>query len=432
MATCETKKIDSNSVGLNFAIEECLGQLPSNPQWQALEPNSFSDFGGELSTTNRTPLGGSRQNKKGVVTDLSVKGGFNIDFTQNNLNTLLEGLFFADTRVKTNYQFTGASGDIKFNVASKIYSLTSTTKDFTELGLVVGEWIFVGGDSANERFATAGAFYGRVSNVTANKITFDNGTFKSGLSNDDGAGKTIKIFMGKVIKNENDIDLIKRKSYCFERTLGVDLTTKQKQAEYISGAVLGEFSLEVKQGEMLKSELSFVATDNEYKTGTLLSDSKLTPALAETGINTTSDIRSIRLSLNDDTQSTSKPLFAYVTEMSIEVNNNLTENKALGTFGSIDVSAGNFDVSAKTTAYFTTVEAVNAVRQNADVGLQAIFATNGKGFIFDVPLVGLSGGTLNVEKDSPVTIELEAMGAENKFGYTMMYINFPMLPKIAM
>ena len=165
MATCETKKIDSNVVGLNYAVEECLGQLPNNPQWQALEPNSFSDFGGELSTTQRTPLSVSRQNQKGVVTDLSVKGGFNIDFTQTNLNQLLEGVFFADTRTKTSYQFTGASGDIKFAVANGVYSLTATAGDFTQLGLVEGEWIFVGGDGATERFDSAGTFYARVSRI---------------------------------------------------------------------------------------------------------------------------------------------------------------------------------------------------------------------------------------------------------------------------
>lgn len=432
MATCETKKIDSNVVGLNFAIEECLGQLPSNPQWQALEPNSFSDFGGELSTTERTPLSASRQNKKGVVTDLSVKGGFNIDFTQNNLNKLLEGVFFADTRTKTSYQFTGSAGDIKFAVANGIYSLTATTADFTTLGLVQGEWIFVGSDVATERFDIAGTFYARVSRIEAKKLTFDNGTFKANLTADAGASKSIKIFMGQVLKNEATPDLIKRKSYAFERTLGQDLTSNQKQAEYITGAVMGEFSLEAKQGEMLKADVKFTATNNEYRTGTLLSNGKLTPALGESGINTTSDIRAIRLSLNDDTKSTSTPLFAYVTETSIEVNNNLSENKALGTFGAIDVSAGNFEVSGKTTAYFTTVQAVNAVRQNADVGLFAIFATKLKGFIFDIPLVGLSGGTLNVEKDNPITLELEASGAENKFGYTMMYVNFPVLPKVAM
>lgn len=432
MATCETKKIDSNVVGLNYAIEECLGQLPSNPKWQALEPNSFSDFGGELSTTQRMPLSVSRQNQKGVVTDLSVKGGFNIDFTQNNLNQLLEGVFFADTRTKTNYQFTGASGDIKFASANGLYSLTATAGDFTTLKLVEGEWIFVGGDNANERFDVAGAFYARVSKIETKKLTFDNGTFKAGLANDAGANKTIKIFMGSVLKNERTTDLIKRKSYCFERTLGKDLSTNQNQAEYISGAVLGEFTLEAKQGEMLKADLSFTATNNEYRTGAMLSDEKLTASLGESGINTTSDIRSIRLSLNDNAKSTSTPLFAYVTETSIEVNNNLSENKALGTFGAIDVSAGNFEVSGKTTAYFTTVKAVEAVRKNADVGLYALFATKGKGFIFDIPLVSLGGGTLNVEKDNPITLELDASGAENKFGYTMMYVNFPLLPNIAM
>lgn len=432
MATCETKKIDSNTVGLNYAVEECLGKLPSNHKWQALEPNSFSDFGGELSTTQRTPLSVGRQNKKGVVTDLSVKGGFNIDFTQTNLNQLLEGVFFADTRVKTTYQFTGEVGDIKFAVSNKIYSLTATTADFTTLHLIEGEWIFVGGDESNASFANAGAFYARVSKIEAKKLTFDNGTFKTGLMADAGAGKAIKIYMGSVLKNENTADLIKRKSYTFERTLGKDLTSNQNQAEYITGAVINEFSFEAKQGDMLKADFSLIATNNEYRTGALLSNGRLTASLGEAGINTQSDIRSIRLTLNDDKTSTSTPLFAYVTEANIEVNNNLSENKALGVFGAIDVSAGNFDVSGKTTAYFTTVDAVKAVRENADVGLYSIFATRQKGFIFDIPLVGLGGGTLNVEKDNPITVELEANGAENKFGYTMMYINFPLLPKVAM
>lgn len=500
MATCETKKIDSNVVGLNYAVEECLGQLPNSPKWQALEPNSFSDFGGELSTTNRTPLSISRQNQKGVVTDLSVKGGFNIDFTQNNLNGLLEGLFFADTRKKAELQVTAVTGtgftvtggtvikandivkasgfktsssnktftvqtgstatsikvgsltagnetgllqvvghafaqnDLKFTVENGIYGLSTTTKNLTELNLIPGEWIFVGGDQPNSQFQNAKTFYARIATISANKITFDNGTFKTGITADNGQNKSIEIYLGSVLKNENTAELIKRKSYCFERTLGKDLseTTSQNQAEYISGAVLGEFSLEVKQGEMLNADLSFTATNNEYVTGTLKSNTKLTPSLGESGINTSSDIRSIRLSLVDSTKSTSTPLFAYVTEASIEVNNNLSENKALGTFGAIDVSAGNFEVSGKTTAYFTSVKAIEAVRKNADVGLYALFATKQKGFIFDIPLVGLSGGTLNVEKDNPITLELEASGAENKFGYTMMYVNFPVLPKVAM
>lgn len=497
MATCETKKIDSNVVGLNYAEEECLGVLPTAPKWQALEPNSYSDFGGELSTASRSPISASRQNKKGAVTDLSAKAGFELDFTHTALNDLLQGLFFADmrkkaelpvsavtatgftvagnTKIKANdivlasgfttpslnktYVATGATAteiavagvtqkaekgtvqvvghsfgasDLKFVVENKIYAIQSTAKNLTELGLIAGEWIFVGGDNANEQFANVKPFYARVDSVTANKITFDNGTFPDNLTSDDGASKTIKVFVGTVIKNENDPANIKRRSYTFERTLGKVASTNQDQAEYVSGAVFGEFSFKASQGEFATAELTFTATDSQYKTGALLSNDKLTSAKGESAFNTAVDMRAMRLSLVDKTKTVSAPLFAYLTELSLEVNNNLSENKALGVLGAMDVSAGNFEVKGSTTAYFATTEAQQAVRNYSDVGLSAIFAKENIGFLFDIPLLGLGGGQNSVEKDNPITTALEIQGAENKNGYTLMYVTYPYLPTVAM
>jgi hypothetical protein len=75
---------------------------------------------------------------------------------------------------------------------------------------------------------------------------------------------------------------------------------------------------------------------------------------------------------------------------------------------------------------------VKAVRANADVGLSIIAASKNAGFLFDIPLLGLGGGRLNVEKDAPIMVPLEPAGAENLNGYTLLYQVFPYLPTVAM
>jgi hypothetical protein len=155
-------------------------------------------------------------------------------------------------------------------------------------------------------------------------------------------------------------------------------------------------------------------------------------ALGEDAYNTSQNIYRIALSLANPATSTPDALFAYVTDVSISINNNVTPNKAIGVLGAFDTSAGNFEVSGSITAYFTTVEAVRAVRNNADVSLYTISAAKNAGFVFDIPLLGLGGGRVTVEKDQPIQVPVEPAGAQNKFGYTMAYVRFNYLPSIAM
>lgn len=506
---CEIVKIDSNITGLSIAEEQCLKQLPVNPEWIRLDPNSYSDFGGELTTMARSPIDPSRQNKKGTVVDMDASGGFNIDLTRTNLNKHLQGFFFSDARepfttkpmnavpvsitavdgAAKTYSFTGANSlsagqliyaegfvnasnnglktvvsatagavtvsetlisetptstavlsrtggslpasDVSIAVVNGVVSLISTTSDFrTFPGLIPGKWLYIGGDAAGSSFVNNRGF-ARISVIQETALIFDDVTWAAVNETATGA---VQFFTGVIIRNEKEPALIKRRSYSLERTLGEG--EEGTQAEYLDGAVANELTLNIPQGDKLNVDMSYVACENNYVTGktgdTLRAGSRVPLTGNASAFNTSSDVYRMKMAVIDPANSNPGSLFGYVTEASISINNNASPIKAVGVLGSVDISVGNFEVGGDITALFTTVDAVYAVKNNADVSFNIHFARDNSGFIFDIPLLGLGGGRLNVEKDNPITVPLEPAGAENKYGYTAQYQYFPYLPNLAM
>lgn len=502
-------KIDSNVTGLAFAEEATLKTLPVTPLWNTLEPNSYSDFGGEISTVARAPINASRQRQKGTVTDLDASGGFNSDLTQNNFAKLLQGFFFADMREKPNTQpingasiaitavatsddsfaaasglnvftagsivlasgfgiqanngiavvattaagkitvsknlvdeatppatskiqtvgFEFASGDVSLTASASSIVLTSVAKDFNTLGLTVGEWVFIGGDATTNTFANNAAGYARIGSIAAHTITFTDTTFVA--TTDAGTGKLIRMYFGNVLRNEKEANKIKRRSYQIERTLGSD--ANGVQSEYLVGAIANEFNLTIPQTNKITADLSFVAMDNEQRNGTQgLKTGTRIGNLNEDAFNTSSDIYRMRVNVVDPNTLNNTALFGYVSEVNLSINNNITANKAIGVVGSFDATAGDFEVGGSLTAYFTTVDAVKAVRQNADVALNIIAAQKNGALIFDIPLLSLSGGRVNVEKDQAITVPLDTAAAENPNGYTLLTTFLPYIPDVGM
>lgn len=522
-------KIDSNITGLRYAVETSLGVLPAAASqfWFPFEPNSYSDFGGQITTIARNPINPGRQRKKGVVTDLDASGGFNTDLTQTNLRDILQGFMFADLRSKqtfagaqtvsspaNTYGATGIgtgffAGDLLLasgftnnannglrrvtTQAANLLTVAETlvaesspatarltavgfqfgtgeveivvpgggslprinrvsgTKDLTQLGLIPGEYVFIGGDSAPTQFATAANNgLARVRAVTSTTITFDKtaGTMVA----DNGSGKTIQIFKpAALLKNEVGT-LIKRRSYTLERTLGAnnDTDLTREQAEYLTGAIGSEFTLNVPTAEKLTVDLSFQSLRNstidENVTGanTLLSKAAVVagsaanaPAIVEANaFNTSSDVSRIKLSTFTEGTTNPAPLFAFAQELTLTVNNNLSPNKAIGVLGAFEVTAGTFEVGGSITAYFADVAAVQAVRNNADITLDAHFIKSNSGISFDVPLITLGDARLNVEQDAPITLPLEnaaATGAKihPTLNHTLMIMFWDYLPNAA-
>jgi len=506
----KVKKIDSNVTGLRYAEEQSLGVLPGTPDWVPLEPNSYSDFGGEITTVARNPINPSRQRKKGVTTDLSASGGFTSDITQSNIQSLMQGFMFADMRKKANQAVTsitgggttndynvgseagflanslvfasgfadasnnglktvdsvsagvvsvsdtlvddgtpsadaqiivvgvvGAAGDLDIDASGTLPAIVSSVLDLTTLGLIAGEWIYIGGDGASTRFTDSNNNgFARVRSVATNRVEFDKTEFT--MVDEASSTETIHLFFGKVLKNELG-SLIKRRSYQIERTLGApdDAQPAQIQSEYIVGAVPSELAINMPSAEKVTIDMSFIGTDVEQRDGVTGVKSGNRPSLVEAdAFNTSSDFSRIKLAKVVDGDAAPTDLFAFAQEINLSLTNNLDPNKALGVLGSFDISAGTFEVSGSMTAYFADIEAANAIRNNDDLTIDVHMIKQNGGISLDLPLISLGDGRPNVEQDQAITLPLNmdaATGAkiDQALDYTMLFMFWDYLPNAA-
>lgn len=513
-------KIDSNVVALAYAEEATIGLLPGEggqpgvPVWYQLNPNSYDDFGGEITTVSANPINPSRQRNKGVTTDLDASGGFNHNWNFHALLDLFQGAFFANTRVKASQAVTavdtdtvnpdeyevasttgflagmlvkgfgftnsannavnvitaivadtsvevadsslvaeasppsnaeirvvgveGTTGDIDVDVSGDLPVLTTTTLDFTTLGLVAGQWIYIGGDAAINQFTNAANNgYKRIRSISANALTLDKS--ETTMVTEADTTQSVRIFYGDVIKNESGTDIVRR-TYQFERLLGApdDASPSAIQSEVLVGSVVNEVTFNVPQADLASIDFTLVSTDAQQRDSvTGPKQSSVNEFFTATDYNTSSDIRRIRMALVSSVDEDPNALFAFVTEGEITINNNVSPNKAVGVLGAFDVTAGTFEVGGSVTAYFADVTAVQAVRNNSDVTIDVMLIKDNQGMILDIPLIALGNGRLDVEQDEPITLPLDMAAARGRdvsstLDHTFLITEFWYLPTVAM
>lgn len=296
------------------------------------------------------------------------------------------------------------------------------------LGLTLGQWIFVGGDT--DKPTDNGCFFGRISAIDTDLLTID-------MTSIELVAETIAtcdIFFGTVLHNEEDIDLIKRRTYTIEERLGfADEERTIPQASYVSGCVPNEVKFNLETASLATAEYSFMGCKFYTRKGSLLSGDRK-PMWGEKGYNNSNEVYMSVLSVvpNDSEVTKAQPLFTYMENASITINNNGSENKAVGVLGNFDISAGKFDVTGECSCYFTNVDTIKALQENVDAGLQVILSRNNEGMIFDIPCMGVGSSIPSVADGEPVKMSLTANGAKSKFGYTFTYNNFAYLPQVAM
>lgn len=509
--------IDSNRTEHRFSEELSLKTANGSAVWNLIEVNSFGTAAANFKKVPRDFITADRQRTKGITTDLDAQVGFNTDLTYFNLQTMLQGLFFADLRKKVEFgngsgvitsvttTYNAASGLTAFAVGDLVFArnfdstlgnnglkkvttaigtaltvtpaltaeatppaaallvrvgvetaagdldvdaslalpaLTSTVLDFTTLGLTVGESIWLGGDvtggSGDQFLNQTNNCLARIRSITAHRMVLDK-TSRGAMVTEANTTRLVRIYFGRVLRNEFTQSLIKRRSYQIERTLGAtdDASPSQIQSEYFTGAIFNAATMNYRSADKLTVDASFMALDQELRSGVTGLKAGTRPAIERSDAQVTSiDLKRVRLAQVVTGNTAPAPLYTFINDLTIKFDNSSTPLKALTVLGGYDFEHGDFMVSGSLTATFFDIASVAAVRNNADVTLDVAEFRNNQGWSLDLPLLSLGDSSISITQDKAISQPLTfdaASGAQIDPGlnYTALWCWFDYLPNNA-
>lgn len=267
--------------------------------------------------------------------------------------------------------FSGTAGDI----AAAADGLTSTSLDFTTLGLVAGQIIKIGGTAAGDRFATtANNSYARVTAVAANKITLDN--LPVGWATDDGTGKTLKVWFGDQIKNGTTTT-----SHTIERGfLG------QSTPTYIvnTGMHVNTMQVTIASKDKVKGTFDFLGMGGSQGTTSLDSSPDAETTFPVMSANADSQ----RFSEAGSTVSGPN----WTRSIDFTLNNNNRTAESIGSVSPVDVGVGGCTVTGKANVYFGDNSILTKFFNGTPSSMLSVVQKVGRAVAFQFPRITYRGG----------------------------------------
>ncbi|HEX2242746.1 MAG TPA: phage tail tube protein [Gammaproteobacteria bacterium] len=313
----------------------------------------------------------------------------------------------------------GASGDIVAVTAGGT-RLTSTTLNFTTLGLQVGQWIKIGNANVvDESYNTAAAnAFARITSITANALgLFVDSTFAA----DTGAGKTIGLYFSDFLTNG-----VTRQSFAIEERF---TDHNPETVQVVLGNVIDTLSIEFEPQAIVTGTATFFGTTGAVYNPVAPGDYSNIYSGA-----VTREVAPASQVLNT---STNVARFArggtrivgpnYIRNFTFEIVNNLRRLEAVGVFGAADVGEGEFSVTGDIETYFGDKSMLEAVVNNTETSLDCVVRDNDfHAYVFDLPRLKFSEGQPDVPgKNDDVTINLSYQAIRHAtLGYTASVSRF--------
>lgn len=304
--------------------------------------------------------------------------------------------------------FVGVSGDIEAAAGA----LTSTTLDFTTIGLVKGQWLNIGGAATGDKFATEAVnAWVRISgDITANNIPLDN--LPSGWTTDSGAGKTIKVWFGDVLKVGTS------PQYLTQEKVVLDQTTPQYRK--YPDCVVNSLDFTVEAGTRITGSVDFLGSNEVVALSSF--DAAAVDASSGNIMNGVNNVARITFDGSDIVT----PNFSR--RMSLSLRNNLREQMAIGTLGLIGIGAGDCDVNVTLNAYYgdATYYAKFNGEDTFSLNLVMAKATDGvkQGYVHSLPKLKCENGeAVSNSRNQDMMVEIQSRALKDSVTGTSYQID---------
>lgn len=320
--------------------------------------------------------------------------------------------------------FRFAGDDLSIVVGSGIATITSAADDFTTKGLTPGQVIHVGGVLAANQFGAGASFgFGRIVSIATSTLVLDK--VSSTLVTDNGVGDTVDLLYGRFIRNvdTDHADFLER-YFQFEAGFP-NLGNPGDEYEYAIGNLSNEMAFTIPLTDKATVNFGFVGQDTEVPTSSRKSGASTPVRPVQTSaFNTSSDIARLRIQKVDETGITT-----CFKSLTLNLRNNVSPEKCLGTLGSSFTNYGNFEVDVEAQLLFSDSRVSAAIRNNETVTMDFIIRNDDGAIAVDIPSLTLGGGDREYPVNESVLINTTGAAFEDAVLGTSIGISIiPILP----
>ncbi len=318
-----------------------------------------------------------------------------------------------------------ATSDLAITVSGTTATLVSgDISDWESLGLKQYQEVYIGGLTSSEQFS-AGADYARIASFNGATLNLDK--IGPNLATDPGTGDTVDIPFGQFARNvsvdaDSDGERFQDTSQQFE--ISYPRSGTSTIYEYTVGCHANQLQINLPLNDKATMTLEYIGTNADdlttsRKTG---ASSALLP-ISKRAFGTGSNIANLRTSAIAAADET------CFRSLTITLNNNATPENCLGTLGAVAVNVGIFLMTVEGQAWFTGIDAPNAIKNNTTVTMD-FQLRNGDGAIaFDIPSMKLGGGGKEFPRDQMVLLNTTAQAFEDATSGTSIGVTlFPAVP----